>query len=104
MAFAPQPEQRPSVIRRYIGLIMVMVVLTVAAIVVGVAFFLNTVLDANLPVSTLPVQAQALFAMQVSYMLTAYPLADVGIIAVALGAVLAAIFNLRSPHESGDEF
>lgn len=104
MAFAPQQQQKQGILQRFLGLIILMAILLITAVLFAVGYVLNTVFDANLPVASLPAQAQAAFAAQVSYTLTTYGLGIIAIIVIAIAGTLAAVFGLQSRVEDTEEF
>lgn len=102
----PQPEPKPNIIRRIIGLVVLMATIVALAMLFLYGFAVDTIFFHDIApyYSNLPAGAQNDFASVESYFLTTAGLEVAAILFLAVIGTIAAIFGLQSHPESPEEY
>jgi uncharacterized BrkB/YihY/UPF0761 family membrane protein len=106
--YPQQPEQKPGILERITGILVLVVILLITSLTIVIGYVLNTVWDYNLQntplFGKLPAAAQAVFGTTVSYTLTTYGFIVGIVILIAISGTIAAIFGLRSRPEDTEDY
>jgi hypothetical protein len=108
----PQQESRPAgMVRRIIGLIVLMALIVTVALMWLMGYTINTILDYNLGLQitqlanqgqALPTAASNTFNSVVSYQLVTYGFGYVLIAVLAIAGTIAALFGMNADPTEGE--